>query len=305
VTAGNIILFPGQGAQYVGMAKLLVERFASARHLFDKTREVLGFDLLDICINGPVERLNATDISQPAIFVSSLAALESLRLSDADAVDHPKATAGLSLGEYTALAFAGVFSFEDGLSLVKTRGEAMQAAAIATPSAMASVLLIDRERLESICQSLSSSLGIVSIANYLCPGNLVVSGVREAVSAVEESAQAAGAKTVRLAVAGAFHTPIMQPAVEKLIKAMASIKFMSPRIPVWSNVTGKPHSSDPNDIAAHLARQVVEPVLWEDSIQGMLGMLGDHRFFEVGPGKVLTGLMKRIQRKAECVSIPA
>lgn len=305
MTAGNIVLFPGQGAQYVGMAKVLVEQFANARNLFDRAREFLGFDLLDICINGPVERLNATDISQPAIFVSSLAALESLRLLNPDAVEEAKATAGLSLGEYTALAFAGVFNFEDGLSLVKTRGEAMQAAATATPSAMASVLLLDRERLESICQSVRSSRGIVSIANYLCPGNLVVSGVREAVFAVEESAQAAGAKTVRLAVAGAFHTPIMQPAVEQLTRKMASIKFMPARIPVWSNVTGKPHEADPDAIAALLARQVVEPVLWEDSIQGILGTVADHRFYEVGPGKVLTGLMKRIQRKAECASIPA
>lgn len=304
MSLGNVFLFPGQGAQYLGMAKSLADRLPAARSLFDKAREVLGFDLLELCASGPVERLNSTDISQPAIFVASLAALEDLKSTQPETVSGAHAAAGLSLGEYTALTFAGVFGFEDGLALVKTRGEAMQQAALATPSTMSSILLLDREKLQAICLEASALHGPVSIANYLCPGNLVVSGVIPAVAAVEVAAQAAGAKTIRLSVAGAFHTTTMGSAVERLKLHMASMKFNPARIPVWSNVTGKPHDADPDNIPDLLARQVVEPVLWEDLMQGILAG-GDSRFYEIGPGKVLAGLLKRIQRKAECLSVPA
>lgn len=300
----NVLLFPGQGAQYVGMAGPLVSRSPGARLIFERAREVLGYDLLEICANGPQERLNATDVSQPAIFVSSLAALEDLRATQPHVTQNVAATAGLSLGEYTALAFAEVFGFQEGLDLVKTRGEAMQAAAEATPSGMASILLLDRDKLRNICQDVDKKHGQVSIANYLCPGNLVVSGHLEAVAAVEQVAQAAGGKAIRLSVAGAFHTPIMATAVEKLARKMESMRFNQPKLPVWSNVTGEVHSTDAGAIKALLARQVVEPVMWESGINSILG-LGENRFFEVGPGKVLAGLLKRIQRKAECISIPA
>lgn len=299
-----MFLFPGQGAQYLGMAKSLADRLPAARSLFDRAREVLGFDLLDLCANGPIERLNATDISQPAIFVASLAALEELKSTQPETVSTVRTAAGLSLGEYTALAFAGVFGFEDGLGLVKTRGEAMQQAAVATPSTMASILLLDREKLQAICHEAASLHGPVSIANYLCPGNLVVSGVIPAVAAVEMAAQAAGAKTIRLAVAGAFHTGAMASAVDRLKAHMATMKFQPARIPVWSNVTGRPHDADPCLIPDLLARQVVEPVLWEDLMQGILAG-GESRYYEIGPGKVLAGLLKRIHRKAECLSVPA
>ena len=304
MSLGNVFLFPGQGAQYLGMGKSLSDRLPAARSLFDRAREVLGFDLLELCTNGPTERLNSTDISQPAIFVASLAALEDLKSTQPETVSEAHSAAGLSLGEYTALVFAGVFGFEDGLGLVKIRGEAMQQAAVATPSTMSSILLLDREKLQAICQEVSSLHGPVSIANFLCPGNLVVSGLIPAVAAVEVAAQAAGAKTIRLAVAGAFHTDAMAPAVDRLKSHMAGMKFHPARIPVWSNVTGKPHDADPDNIPDLLARQVVEPVLWEDLMQGILAG-GDKRFFEVGPGKVLAGLLKRIQRKAECLSVPA
>lgn len=304
MSIGNVILFPGQGAQYLGMAHSLVSRFPAAKLIFDRAREVLGYDLQQVCASGPIERLNATDVSQPAIFVSSLAALEEFKASHPDALKHAVGTAGLSLGEYTALAFAGVFGFEEGLELVKARGEAMQTAAEATPSAMASILLLDREKLQTICQEVAPKHGAVGIANYLCPGNLVVSGLSEAVSAVEQLAQSSGAKTIRLTVAGAFHTNIMKPAVDRLIHKMKSMKFNPPTLPVWSNVTGKPHDADPDSIPPLLARQVVEPVLWEECMQGILAT-GENRFYEVGPGKVLAGLLKRIQRKAECFSIPA
>lgn len=304
MSIGNVLLFPGQGSQFLGMAQTLVLNRPAARRMFDKAREVLGYDLLEVCANGPLDRLNATDVSQPAIFVSSLAALEELRNSQPEVLQNVTATAGLSLGEYTALAFAGVFGFQEGLELVKIRGEAMQEAAVATPSTMASILLLDREKLQEICQIAAKKHGSVSIANYLCPGNLVVSGLLDAVAAVELAAQSAGAKTIRLSVAGAFHTNIMASAVQKLIRKMESMKFHPAKLPVWSNVTGKPHDDDPDSIPPLLARQVVEPVLWEQCMQGILAK-GDIRFFEVGPGKVLAGLLKRIQRKAECLPVPA
>lgn len=304
MSIGNIILFPGQGAQYLGMSCSLVTKLPAVRLLFDKAREVLGYDLLKLCSSGPIERLNATDVSQPAIFVSSLAALEDLRNSHPDVLQNLSGTAGLSLGEYTALVFAGVLGFEEGLELVKVRGEAMQAAAEATPSTMASILMLDREKLQTICSDIKSKYGYVGIANYLCPGNYVVSGLVEAVSAVEQSAQSAGAKTIRLSVAGAFHTNIMRPAVDRLVEKMKSMKFNPAALPVWSNVTGKPHDADPDSIPSLLARQVVEPVRWEECLHGILGT-GEKRFFEVGPGRVLAGLLKRIHRKAECLSIPA
>ena len=304
MSIGNIILFPGQGSQYLGMSQSLVSRLPAAQLLFDKAREVLGYDLLEVCASGPIERLNATDVSQPAIFVSSLAALEDLRNSQPDVLQNLSGTAGLSLGEYTALVFAGVLGFEEGLELVKVRGEAMQSAAEATPSTMASILLLDREKLQTICHDIESKYGHVGIANYLCPGNLVVSGLVEAVCAVEQAAHSAGAKTIRLSVAGAFHTNIMRPAVDRLVLKMKSMKFKPATLQIWSNVTGKPHDADPDSLTSLLARQVVEPVRWEECMEGILAT-GEKRFFEVGPGKVLTGLLKRIQRKAECFSIPA
>jgi [acyl-carrier-protein] S-malonyltransferase len=295
-------LFPGQGAQYVGIGQQLCDTLPAARKLFDEAAGILGYDLLEICAKGPKERLDSTAVSQPAIYVASIAALESLRTQqpgiDADCV----ATAGLSLGEYTALALAGVMSFADGLRLVKTRGEAMQAAADATPSGMVSVLLLPIEKIEELCVQ-ARSVGTVQIANMLCPGNTVVSGTKAACDMIEKLAADAGAKTVRLAVAGAFHTDIMKPADQTLAAALQKTTLNHAKIPVWSNVDAKPHT-DPNEIRGLLVRQVLQPVQWEATMRGLLA-LGVERFYELGPQRVLAGLLKRVERKMECVNISA
>jgi [acyl-carrier-protein] S-malonyltransferase len=295
-------LFPGQGAQTVGMAKALVESLPAARQLFDQAKSILGYDLLDLCVNGPKERLDATDVSQPAIFVTSLAALESLKTTEPTAIDECVATAGLSLGEYTALVFAGAMSFEDGLQVVQKRGQAMQAAAEATPSGMVSILALEQSVVEGIVKD-ASSAGLIQLANYLCPGNLVVSGTLPACDKVVELVEATGAKTVRLAVAGAFHTSIMKPADERLAEALSGVTLRPPRIPVWSNVDAAPHTN-PDEIKALLVKQVLNPVLWEPTMRKLLDE-GVERFYEIGPGRVLAGLLKRVNRKIDCRNISA
>ena len=295
-------LFPGQGAQYVGMAQSLGDQFTAARKLFDEAAAILGYDLLEICAKGPKEKLDSTAVSQPAIYVASLAALESLRAQtpgiEADCI----ATAGLSLGEYTALAFAGVLSFADGLRLVKTRGEAMQAASNATPSGMVSVLPLPVDKVEELCAK-ARAVGMIQIANLLCPGNTVVSGTKAACDEIEKHAAEAGAKTIRLAVAGAFHTDIMKPADQTLAAALAKTTLQPARLPVWSNVDAKPHT-DPAEIRGLLVRQVLQPVQWETTMRGLLA-LGVEKFYEIGPQRVLAGLLKRVDRKMECVNVQA
>src|SRR5579871_3227936 len=293
-------LFPGQGAQSVGMGLQAAGRLPAAKKLYDAAAEVLGYDLADISWNGPAERLNSTVISQPAIFVASVAALETLKAENPDSVAHCSATAGLSLGEYTALAFAGALSFEDGLRVVQQRGKAMQAASDATPSGMVSLLMLDRDQVEAICAQ-AATQGVVHIANYLCRGNIAVSGARAACQLAAELAEQAGGKAVRLSVAGAFHTEIMKPADARLSEALAGVAVRKPVIPVYSNVDGRPHV-DPDEIRQILVRQVLSPVLWEDAVRNMLAD-GADRFYEVGPGKVLRGLLKRIDRKADCQSV--
>ncbi len=296
-------LFPGQGAQTVGMAQALCDSLPAARKLFDEAASILGYDLLEICAKGPKEKLDSTAVSQPAIYVASLAALESLRASDPTAEAECIATAGLSLGEYTALAFAGVLSFADGLRLVKTRGEAMQAASDATPSGMVSVLGLDLAKTEELCAK-ARSAGLMQVANHLCPSNIVVSGTKAACDEVEKLAPDMGAmKTIRLAVAGAFHTDIMKPADQTLATALDKATLQPAKIPVWSNVDAKPHT-DPAEIRGLLVRQVLQPVQWEATMRGLLAA-GVNKFYELGPQRVLAGLLKRVERKTECVNIQA
>lgn len=294
------LLFPGQGAQHVGMGRDIAAKHPAARELYQRAGEILGYDLAKLCFEGPAAELDTTQVSQPAIFVTSLAALEMLRATKPEVIEACGLAAGLSLGEYTALVFAGALSFEDGLRVVQRRGEAMQQAADATPSGMVSLLLLDRDKVDQVC-SQAASAGLIRIANYLCPGNIVVSGEKEACRRAAEIAESLGGKTVALAVAGAFHTSLMQPADVRLAEALAEVRIQAPRIPVYSNVDGKPHA-DPGEIREILVRQVVSPVLWEDCVRNMLAA-GADRFYEVGPGKVLRGLLKRIDRKVECESV--
>ncbi|WP_437202402.1 ACP S-malonyltransferase [Planctomicrobium sp. SH664] len=293
-------LFPGQGAQHVGMGKQLVEQYPQARQLFDQANEILGYDLAKICFEGPTSQLDSTVISQPAIFVTSLAALEKLRAEAPDVVLACEMAAGLSLGEYTALVFAGAMSFEDGLRVVQKRGEAMQASADATASGMASILMLELEKVQAVCDQ-ARGQSTLEIANYLCPGNLVISGENSAVEKAIELAEAAGARVVPLAVAGAFHTRIMKPADQLLGEALAPVSLKAPEIPVVSNVDALPHS-DPAELKDVLVRQVVSPVRWEDCVRHMLAA-GIDEFYEIGPGRVLTGLMKRVNRKIPCTVI--
>lgn len=294
-------LFPGQGAQSVGMGRRLVENFPSARAMYDRASEILGYDLAKLCLEGPADDLDSTIYSQPALFVTSLAAIESLQAELPDVVLSCEAVAGLSLGEYTALVFAGVLSFEGGLSVVQQRGMAMQKAADATAGGMVSILGLERSEVEKLCQQARGD-EILEIANLLCPGNIVVSGAVGACERAAELAPKMGAmKAVPLAVAGAFHTQIMRPADEELAAALAEVELQKPRIPVISNVDAQPHD-DPEEIRKLLIRQVISPVLWEDSMRYLIAQ-GFSQFYEVGPGRVLLGLLRRIDRKLPCHSV--
>jgi [acyl-carrier-protein] S-malonyltransferase len=285
------------------MGRQLAETLPAARELFDRANAILGYDLAKICFEGPAEKLDSTVHSQPALFVTSLAALAALRSKNPEVVESCQAAAGLSLGEYTALVFAGVMDFEAGLRLVQERGAAMQAAADATPSGMVAILGLERDKIERLCDDASQG-DILQIANLLCPGNIAVSGTKAACERVAQMAPAAGAmKAVPLSVAGAFHTSIMQPAVERLTVALGNVPMKKPRIPVVSNVDALPHD-DPEEIRALLARQLVAPVRWEDCVRYLLGQ-GYDTFYEVGPGRVLQGLMKRIDRRATVHGVTA
>ena len=290
------ILFPGQGAQTPGMGAWLCENYPLANELFARAGDVLGYDLKQLCSDGPAEKLNETVHSQPALFVAGIAAAEVFSELHRDTASRIKATAGLSLGEYTAVCFAGGLSFEDGLRLVQQRGEAMQACADAAESGMSSVLGLSLDNLSEVCEECRQDGEVLQAANLLCPGNIAVSGHLAALGRLEPLALAAGAmKVVPLSVAGAFHTPLMQDAVAKLTAALADVEIRSTRIPVYSNVDAAPHS-DPAEIRELLAKQVVNPVLWEASISRMLGD-GIDGFLEVGTGRVLRGTIKRIARK--------
>ncbi|MGW8256911.1 MAG: ACP S-malonyltransferase [Thermoguttaceae bacterium] len=291
-------LFPGQGAQMVGMGRKLAESLPAVRQLYDRAGEILGYDLAKLCFEGPAEQLDSTICSQPALFVTSFAAIEALRAESPDVVLSCEATAGLSLGEYTAMVFAGVIDFDDGLLLVQRRGAAMQEAADATPSGMVSVLGLELAEVQTLCEKARNG-ETLEIANLLCPGNIVISGTIGACERAADMAQSFGAmKAMPLAVAGAFHTQIMQPAVEQLEQALAAVPMKKPRIPVVSNFDAKPHD-DPEEIRGLLMRQVLHPVHWEESIRYLIQQ-DFSQFYEVGPGRVLRGLLRRIDRGISC-----
>ncbi|MEM1226689.1 MAG: ACP S-malonyltransferase [Planctomycetota bacterium] len=292
------ILFPGQGAQAPGMGVWLRDHHTLAVDLFDEASDLLGYDLAALCQDGPAEKLSETVFSQPALFVVGMAAAKVHEELAPELSGRIAASAGLSLGEYTAVCYAGGMSFADGVKLVQARGEAMQACADAADSGMASVLGLELETLQSVCQETlgQSADEVLRPANLLCPGNIAVSGHSSALSRLEPVASAAGAmKVVPLSVAGAFHTSLMADAVDRLTAALADASISDCRIPVYSNVDAAPHTSA-TEIRDLLAKQVVNPVLWEASISNMLGA-GIDGFLEAGTGRVLRGTIKRINRK--------
>jgi [acyl-carrier-protein] S-malonyltransferase len=297
-------LFPGQGAQKVGMGLDLCEAFAPAREIFDRAEAVTGMEIKKLCFEGPQEVLDRTDNAQPCIFTVSAATLAVMKsvLSDTQTQETaPVVMAGLSLGEYTALYASGAADFETALTLVAKRGQAMQAAAEAKPSAMLCVLGVDEAQAEELCKAAAGDQGL-TVANLNCPGQVVISGGVEACARAAELAEQFGASgSVPLSVAGAFHSDYMAPAADDLSQALANVDFAAPATPVISNVNAQPHA-EAGQIAEKLLAQLVSPVRWQQSMQGLLDD-GVEKFFEIGPGRVLAGLMRRIHRRADFTSL--
>jgi len=288
----TFILCPGQGAQVVGMGKDFYESVSSAAEVFDIAEQVLGWDIKSVCFTGPEDRLNQTDISQPAIYTTSVAAFRAAEIDPSTIA----AFAGLSLGEYTALHLAGVFSFEAGLRLVAARGRYMQEAADATPSGMVAILGADESAIEAICRE-SAAGEVLVAANYNAPGQVVVSGSRSACERALKAAEAAGFKATALKVAGAFHSPLMQSGADEMKAKLDGTEFAAPRTTVYSNVTAAPHTSAAS-IKDLLVRQIVSPVRWEQTMKALIADGGDGaKFIELAPNRHLAGLAKRINRR--------
>lgn len=285
-------LFAGQGAQSVGMGKDLVGCFENAGKLFLQASAILGFDLAKVCFEGPAEELNRTDRCQPALLVHGLACLEAGR---AKGIPEGEAAAGLSLGEYTAHVYAGSLTFEDGVKLLRNRGAYMQEACDRTPSGMVSILGLDREK---VAEAVAGQ-GDVGIANLNAPGQIVISGENSALEkAVARCKELGARRAIPLKVAGAYHSVVMKPAQERMRAELAAVTISRPRIPVVANLNAKA-LTDPGEIRAALAGQICASVLWEDSVRA----LGAAKYFEFGPGRVLAGLVRKIDEKAEVTSI--
>ncbi|GAT62510.1 ACP S-malonyltransferase [Paludibacter jiangxiensis] len=283
-------VFPGQGAQFVGMGKDLYDNNPLAKELFEKANEILGFRITDLMFAGTDEDLRQTKVTQPAIFLHSVILAKTLGAEFA-----PEMTAGHSLGEFSALVAAGALSFEDGLKLVSARAQAMQKACEKQPSTMAAVLGLEDAKVEEICASVE---GVVVPANYNCPGQLVISGEVEAIQTACELLKAAGAKrALVLSVGGAFHSPLMEPARVELEEAIARTQFSAPVCPVYQNVNAQPQT-DPEVIKQNLIAQLTSPVRWTQTVQNMIAD-GAGWFRELGPGTVLQGLVKKINKEVE------
>ena len=279
----KVFMFPGQGSQFPGMAKELYETNPTAREMFDRANEILGFDITEIMFDGTAEDLKQTKVTQPAVF------LHSVILAKCSPDFKPDMVAGHSLGEFSALTAAGALDFEDGLRLVSIRAHAMQKACEANPGTMAAILALPTETVESLCAEVD---GVVVPANYNCEGQIVISGSVDAVAEASEKLKAAGAKrALILPVGGAFHSPLMQPAAEELAAGIESVEFKTPVCPVYQNVTALP-TTDPAEIKKNLLAQLTAPVRWTQSVMNMVDD-GAASFTESGPGKVLQGLVSK------------
>ncbi len=294
------LLFPGQGAQFVGMGKDLVERFPQAKELFTQASDSVGYDLAQLCFDGPQDKLDATTVSQPAIFVVSAALLNIFNTSP-NAV-RPDVTAGLSMGEYTALYAAGLISFEDALQLVQKRGNAMQAAADHSDGSMVSILGLDEVQVISLCEEASQGELLLAV-NFNCPKQIVLSGATGACRRAADLAEKHGAiKAIPLSVAGAFHSEMMNPAAEELKNALADCPIKDPaEVKVIANINAEYYQTV-DDIQEGLVKQLVRPILWQKCMEKLLAE-GVENFYEIGPGRVLTGLMKRIHRRTKVTNI--
>lgn len=293
-------IFPGQGAQLVGMGQDVAAQFPAAAETFARADALLGFALSKLCFEGPAERLNATDIQQPAIFVTSVALWRAAEACGRLRPEQFAVMGGLSLGEYTALHLAGALEFDDALRLVHRRGQLMQQAAEAAPSGMVTVLGLDEEKVLAICEKLARH-GRIGPANFNCPGQIVISGDQAACEAAPPVIEEFGGKAVPLKVAGAFHSELMRPAAEALRPALEAARIERPRVRVARNVDAE-HHGDAASIREALYRQVFSPVRWQGCVERMIAD-GCEQFWEVGPNRVLMGLLRKINRAARCTNI--
>lgn len=295
----SAVVFPGQGAQAVGMGRDIAAISAKAHSVFERANQVLGYDLMGLCFEGPAEKLEQTDIQQPAIFVTSAAYFEAFKEAGGSLSNFQMA-GGLSLGEYTALHVAGAVAFDDCLKLVQRRGQLMQEAATSQPSGMVSLVGADKEKALGICEK-ARGADVLTPANFNCPGQIVLAGSKAACARAVAASEEFGCRAVPLAVAGAFHSAIMAPAAEGLRSMLEKTGFSTPEIPVISNVNAGYHV-DGASIRTSLFRQLTQPVLWQQCIEQMASD-GADRFVEFGPGRVLTGLMRKINRNLAAINI--
>lgn len=293
------LIFPGQGAQSVGMGRDFFESHEAAKSIFDRANDILPFDLASLCFEGPAEELSKTDVQQPAIFVTSVAIWESFLAAGAQR-NACACTGGLSLGEYTALYAAGAFTFEDALRLVYKRGQLMQQAAVATPSGMVTLVGATEATADELCDKVRGS-DVLAPANYNCPGQVVISGSQAACDRAVEAAGSFDCRAIALAVAGAFHSPLMQSAADELAATLAATPFNDLAMPVYSNVTAGLHS-DADAIRELLCRQVTHPVKWQRCMESMVST-GVQSFVEIGPGRVLTGLVRKTDRSLVAINV--
>lgn len=289
-----IVLCPGQGAQHVGMGAAWAARSPAAAAIFDEAEKILGLPLRRICFEGPAEELNRTNVAQAAIYTASVACWRALIAAGRVDPAHLVAAGGLSLGEYTALHLAGVVDFATGLKLVAQRGQFMQEAAENSQGGMVALIGADENQAMAVCQAAAGD-GVLVPANFNCPGQIVLSGSRDACQRALAESEKAGLRAQALVVAGAFHSPLMEPAARRMEAVLASVPLQTPRIPVMSNVTGAAHDTEPDQIRRLLVQQITQPVRWE---QNMQWLVKNHpgRYIEPAPGKVLSGLMRRTDR---------